>query len=131
MPRTLILIRGLPGSGKSTLAKRLCRMGGGFHVEADMYFTDGIDENYTFDPARLPDAHEWCRKVTETGMQLGEQTVIVSNTFTLYKEMEPYRNLAIQYDYQIQEIICSADFGSVHGVPAATMEKMAKRFQYP
>lgn len=128
--KTLILIRGLPGSGKSTLARKLTMSGQGEHVEADMYFTNDGENGYKFDPAKLRDAHEWCQQTADLLMQRGCNTVIVSNTFTLFKEMEPYYRLAREHDYQVQEIICSANFGSVHNVPEATIEKMARRFQY-
>lgn len=94
-----------------------------------MYFEDGAG-NYKFDPRKLASAHDWCIRTAQVGMATNHQTVIVSNTFTLFKEMEPYYQLALAYDYQVQEIICSADFGSVHNVPEATVEKMARRFQY-
>ena len=37
MNKELYILRGLPGSGKSTLAESL----GGYHLEADMFFTGG------------------------------------------------------------------------------------------
>ena len=50
MKKELYILRGLPGSGKSTLAESL----GGYHIEADMYFTND-DGEYNFDPSSLPD----------------------------------------------------------------------------
>ena len=122
--KNLYLVRGLPGSGKSTLAKMI----GDSYFEADMYFMeDGI---YNFDPAGLKDAHEWCRKSTETAMRRGEDKVIVSNTFTQEWEMKAYYELAEKYGYRVHSIIVENvhEGKNVHNVPEDKINEMKKRF---
>lgn len=122
----MILLRGLPGSGKSTLAKSI----GGFHAEADMFFVDDAG-NYNFDASRLREAHEWCRKTTETAMERGADKVIVSNTFTQEWEMDAYYELAEKYGYMVHSLIVeNRHLGiNVHGCPEDKIEQMRKRFE--
>lgn len=120
----LYLIRGLPGSGKSTLARLLCNsFEDAVHFEADKYFI-GPDGVYRFDPSRLKDAHEWCLESTIMHLRAG-YVVIVSNTFTRIWEMQPYLDLG----YKTQVITCEGNFGNVHGVPGAAIERMRARWE--
>jgi tRNA uridine 5-carbamoylmethylation protein Kti12 len=125
----LYLIRGVPGSGKSTLAKTI---GNGIlsnwtHYEADMYFErDGV---YKFDMSLLGEAHEWCREQTEEDLSKG-YTVIVSNTFTTTRELNPYFGIALLYGVMPTVITCNSNWGNIHNVPADTLAKMKARFQH-
>src|ERR1035437_9039203 len=82
----LIIIRGLPGSGKTTMAGVLTRIGYR-HFEADMFFE--VDGMYQYDATRIRDAHAWCQRMTQEALARGEN-VVVSNTFTHLREMQPY-----------------------------------------
>lgn len=131
--RTLIILRGLPGAGKSSFANLIWNE----HVmcEADKYFYDK-EGNYNFDASKLPAAHKWCQEQCETFMkdnQVNPQfypEIVVSNTSTTEKELQPYLDLATKYDYKVVSLIVENRHGnkSVHGVPDETMEKMKKRF---
>lgn len=125
MEKTITLVRGLPGSGKSTFAQRL----GGHVREADMYFISEEDGSYNFDKSKISVAHDWCKKEVESIMKLGEN-VVVSNTFTQEWEMEPYVELAKQYDYKLFSIIVENRHGgtNVHGCPEETVQVMKNRF---
>lgn len=124
--KSLFLLRGLPGAGKSTLAKSI----GGSHVEADMYFLNEQGD-YNFDPAKLKDAHSWCRETAETAMKRGADKVIVSNTFTMEWEMDAYYELAEKYSFTVFSLIVENRHGgkNVHDCPEEKVEMMKKRFE--
>lgn len=124
---SLILIRGLPGSGKSTIARRLCRVPNTAHFEADMFFMENGE--YKFDASMLPNAHRWCQNETRSALQAG-MDVVVSNTFTTLREMEPYFAMAREFGLTPNVVLAEGDFGNVHGVPAEALERMKRRFQY-
>lgn len=123
----LTLIRGLPGAGKSTLAKNLWDFYKNYHVEADRYFLRP-DGRYGFVREELPHAHAWCLKQTQDMLSHGVN-VIVSNTFTTYKELKPYLDYAKENDIETEIITLTTNYGSVHNVPEETMQKMAARFE--
>ena len=122
--KILIILRGLPGSGKSTFAKSI----GGRYAEADQYFME--DGEYKFDASKLKDAHLWCQSIVDSYMRNDFEKVVVSNTFTTEKELEPYLELARKYDYQVVSLIVENRHGnkSVHNVPDTTIERMKQRF---
>ena len=134
MDKTLIILRGLPGSGKSTFANHIWDR----HVicEADKYFYDK-EGNYNFDASKLGEAHQWCQGKVEQFMidnTVNSQyypEIIVSNTSTTEKELEPYLKLADKYGYNVVSLIVENRHGhsSVHNVPSETLDKMRNRFQ--
>ena len=136
-PKTLVLIRGLPGSGKTTLAKAYL---GQFtksllpwdrlrcaHFETDMFFYR--DGKYQYDPKLLDVAQRQCLAQTEAAMRDCLHIIVVSNNFIRLWEMELYIKLANAFGYTVQEIILSAPFQNVHGVPPEAIERMRKHFQ--
>ena len=125
----LYVIRGLPGSGKTYLARMLLAARSGYgivHAEADMDFTDK-DGNYNFEGALLKEAHEWCLQQFKDNIL--KRDVIVSNTFTTQKEVQPYFNFCFKHNIPIQVIECHGQFGSVHNVPLTTITKMMERWE--
>jgi NEDD4-binding protein 2 len=102
--------------------------------EADQYFYDE-NGNYNFDASKLHAAHLDCQKRVEELMKMSDTTqygdeIVVSNTSTTEKELEPYLKLAEKYDYKVVSLIVENRHGSLskHQVPIETMEKMRNRF---
>lgn len=127
----MYLIRGIPGSGKSTLAKDL-----GFTTcEADQFFM--VDGVYQFDPSKLMDAHMQCQNNARELVQAGKNC-IVSNTFSMRWEMQPYIEMAKQYGARLT-VVDVFDGGctdeelanrNVHGVPLAVIKAMRNRWEH-
>jgi NEDD4-binding protein 2 len=133
--RTLIILRGLPGAGKTSFANMIWESGVIF--EADKYFINNEGE-YVFDAFKLHKAHEWCIASIEAAMQRNKESegkyfseIVVSNTTTTQKEIQPYLDLAKAYEYNVVSLIVENRHGnvSVHGVAEETMDKMEKRFE--
>ena len=120
----LILIRGLPGSGKSTLARDIVSEDG-IHFETDMYW----GPNYDFDMSKLGEAHKWCQDSTRKYLTLGS-TVVVSNTFTTKKELQPYFDMAKALGIVPHVILCQGIWNNTHNVPEEVLAKMRTRFEY-
>ena len=126
MEKILYIVRGIPGSGKSTFAKTL----GGQHYEADMYFIDPTTGEYKFDGTKIKNAHAWCLDRAKTDMAVAREKIVVSNTFTQEWEMEPYFELAKEYEYKVFSVIIENRHGNTneHNVPEDKIEQMKNRF---
>lgn len=124
---TLTIIRGLPGSGKSYIGDALEASDvDTVLIEADMWFD--MYNDGAFDANKLQSAHRWCRDMVATNLKDG-YNVVVSNTFTRLWEMQPYLDMALELGVQLQVVTVQGNFGSVHGVPQTTQEKMRNRFE--
>jgi len=126
--KTLILVRGLPGSGKTTFAELIAAPMGAQVYSADDFFM--VEDKYCFDPNNLGKAHAYCQDRVLLGMLTNEATLIVANTFTIEKEMQPYFDMAANHGYKVFCIVVENRHGnpSIHAVPQETVEKMKGRF---
>ena len=130
MEKMLYSVRGIPGSGKSTCAKSL----GGTHFETDMFFM--VDGEYKFDFTKLKEAHKWCQDRVGDAMILNitanlNNVIVVSNTFTQEWEMQPYFDMAENFDYKVFSVIIENRHGgnNEHGVPEDKIQLMKDRFE--
>jgi tRNA uridine 5-carbamoylmethylation protein Kti12 len=127
--KTLYLIRGIPGSGKSTLAGALVeglRLTTGHSprcFEADTFFIQA-NGGYKWDATKIIEAHKDCQLRCRRSMELKIPAVIVSNTFTQEWQLLPYRLMAKEFKYDVQEIVCLGEFESIHGVSRGERMKM-------
>lgn len=124
MKKSLFIFRGLPGAGKSALAevleiKAVCC--------ADDYFTH--DGKYLWNGAKIGAAHEWCQRKCRRFMKKQVEKIVVNNTFTSERELQPYLDLARQFGYKIFSVVVENRHGgtNTHNVPEATLEKMRNR----
>lgn len=126
--KTLVLLRGLPGAGKSTFANYIWESKTVF--EADKYFYDDKG-NYKWDGNLLDQAHRWCQEGVENAMIENYGEIVVSNTLTMNKDIEPYMELAKKYGYHVVSLIVENRHGneSEHNVPKESMRKMRSRFE--
>jgi len=108
--KRLIIMQGCSASGKSHIASMIFKNSEHLLVEycsADNFFMkDGI---YKFNASLLGSAHGYCRHKAETAMKNNYDVVIIDNTNTTKKEVEPYFTMAKQYGYFVQVISVSAD----------------------
>ena len=58
------------------------------------------------------------------------EQIVVANTSTTEREMQPYMDLARQFGYMVYSVIVENRHGnvSIHGVPEASLDKMRGRF---
>jgi predicted kinase len=157
--KVLILMRGLPSSGKSTRAKELSLGDSSIICSTDDYWGKTKEEylaNWSLE--KLGVAHGWCRKNARMLMQRQSPLVIVDNTNTVFREMMPYFDMAVQYQYNVKieeptspwwveqiapylkskeknrkhlEKMCAflvAKNVETHGVPLSSMVKMMFRY---
>lgn len=91
---------------------------------------------YKFDISKIKNAHNYCQSQTQAwmgsdGQQVNVDRIVVSNTFTMDWEMQPYFEMAKKYGYRVYSLIVENRHGGVntHSVPEETIEKMKNRFE--
>lgn len=97
--KELIILRGLPGSGKSTLADDLAKEPDYNTVICSTDFFWGAP--YNFNSKLLGVAHQWNQSMVALYMYRGHQRIVVDNTNTTFKEMQPYLELAALLGYTV------------------------------
>ena len=124
-PKDLVILRGIPGSGKSSFAellgtKAIC-------TADDYHVRDGV---YDWKPKNIKIAHEWCQRKCRRFMENDVNKIVIANTNTTVKELQPYMDMANRFGYKIYSVIVENRHGSknVHDVPEATLLKMKNRF---
>lgn len=143
----LILMVGCPGSGKSFLANQLARDNKGIIISADQWFTfnvpnplphlpDDKKEMYWFERTQLNNAHLYCRNRVEYLMMRNYPLIIVDNTNLTWREILPYVDFSIDYQYDIELQEPQTWWANQpeecfkrnsHGVPMIQLERMLAR----
>jgi predicted kinase len=135
--KKLIIIRGPSGSGKTTIAASIGRhqdYSVSWH-EADDFFV-GEDGEYHFNPQYLGQAHKSCQDSVRVEMCYERSIIVVSNTSMKRWEMNPYLQLAREFDYDIEVIRTPGPWNAqesfernLHGVPLTTIEKQIAKYE--
>lgn len=125
------ILRSIPGAGKTTLANELCNNNRSSVIcTADDYFTDE-NGNYNWDPEKIGSAHKWCFNLFEENIKDETEIIIVANTNTREKDVNKYRNYAIENGYTVfvQTVENWHNGVNTHGVPDETLDKMSKQLK--
>ena len=127
MSKVMLIVRGVAGTGKTTYAKAAAdgMETRAAHVEADQFFTDQ-DGVYHFASEWLGDAHRWAQLEVKKNM-IHWNDIVVSNTFTTFKEIKPYLELSNEFKYTVYVVTLTKEYGSVHNVPMEVMERQRAR----
>ena len=131
--KILYIVRGLPGSGKDTLGRQLGKV-----ITADQFFEETVDGKtvYTFDPARIHEAHSYCKGEVKEHLEKGYGPIAVCNTFTRLWEFAFYIGLARAFGYRL--VVLTVESGltddelagrNLHGVPASVIRDMRRRWE--
>jgi len=125
--KTILLLRGLPGNGKSSFAEFLKTYT--HHTViccADDFFTDEKG-NYNFDATKLYLAHTKCQEKFKDALDSKlTNLIIVANTSTRQKDVNFYRDLAIEKGNRVFVITIENWHNGIdsHNVPKDTIENM-------
>lgn len=140
--RAFYIMRGIPGAGKSYRVGELRKNLFNYERESlaafsadDFFMTGGT---YRFDPRKLPEAHEMCRRQALDAMWRDTHCIVVENTHIHRWEYISYVYAAklAEYDVVVIEVMpttieelvkCCAR--CVHGVPHETIARMAVEFE--
>lgn len=119
----LIIVRGPSGSGKSTYAAQ--HYPDYVNYEADDYFVqNGV---YDWDATKLHIAHHRCMYRTKQSLAAG-RSVVVSNTSTRMREVQPYLSMAAAQGAAITVVNMHTQYENQHGVTDEKVAEMRQRF---
>jgi predicted kinase len=102
MQKYFIIMQGVSGSGKSFIAETL-----GKSLLAPVFSTDKlfmVNGKYCFDRGKLGYNHEKTREMVRNAMKDGLPTIILDNTNTTQKEVNPYLEMAKEHGYTVQVV---------------------------
>lgn len=129
--KTLYILRGVSGCGKTTLAKNLEHsLPNCITCAADDYYYDE-DGNYNWKVENLKSAHKMCQGKVDSAMFLDVKNIVVHNTNTAQKEIQPYLNMAEKYGYCVVSLVVENLHGNkdVHNVPQDTRDAQEQRLR--
>lgn len=141
MSKTIYIMRGLPGSGKSFLAKEICnsfRGVGTIVLSTDDIWTAAPNNEYLWVGEFIGAAHKITQAKVREACRRGIPRIIVDNTNTTFREMEPYVRIAEENGYAVNVVEPATSWAfdveecarrNTHKVPREVVQKMADRFE--
>lgn len=141
--KKMIIMRGASGSGKSTLAKKLWMLNlGAVIFSTDEVYTAVIagetTPQYFWSANTLREAHAVNLEKSRVACERGIETIIIDNTNTTWKEIQPYAEIAYKHGYEVEIKEPETDWKSdvkaltkmnTHNVPEFVVEKQLGRFE--
>jgi predicted kinase len=140
--RTVTILRGISGAGKSTYTRNnhpnatVCSADP-FFINFTVVRGQNVPKNdgvYSFNPAWLGRAHDWCKAQFHRALSEGQDDVVVDNTNTTLRELNYYVDTAVEFGYTLNVVRLTVDPAiaaarNQHGVPAEKVQQMQDRFQ--
>lgn len=136
--KIMIIMRGCPGSGKSTLAKSIIKSTLGDDYKQYIFSTDDFFvRQFTFNPARLSEAHAWNQQRVIDAVKKGKSPIIVDNTNLELWEMKPYVSVAVAHGYFVEPLepftawrynVGELSKKNIHNVSRQHIKNMMDRF---
>lgn len=125
--KKVIIIRGLPGCGKTTMAMQYYVNQKGYkHCEADHYFhNNGV---YSFNAAKLNEAHEYCINKALAEIERGGKVVISDTLARKWEIKEIMTSLPVNFN-DVEILHCHGGTGSNKDVPDYYVNKVKDRWQ--
>ena len=111
--KDIIIMRGLPGSGKSTKAKSIMDYHLSIGINCIICSTDNffmINGEYKFVPEQLEYNHKLNINQFKTNCARVTKIIIVDNTNTTWKEINPYVDIGHMYGYNIYIVESNTDW---------------------
>ena len=134
-------MRGLPGSGKSFLAKEICdrvKAEGVIKISTDDIWETPPNNEYLWIGELIGAAHRISQAKAREACKREIPHVIIDNTNTIFKEIEPYIRIAEENGYEVEFVQSKTSWAfdidqctkrNSHSVPREVIEKMANRFE--
>lgn len=106
------------------MARTLCELPNTVAIAADDFWYNIGEGEYAFDSTRLSEAHKWCRDSVE-GLMVNNFNIVLHNTNTSEKEIDPYIKLADKYNYKVVSLLVENRHNnkSVHDVPIHVLKR--------
>lgn len=141
--KKMVVLVGISGGGKSSLARQLADEAQAAGQRAVICSTDDfftVDGVYKFDPTKLGRNHWLNREKAAKACADGVDLIVIDNTNLRQRDRKPYEEMAAAHGYECEtRVVGSFDPEFVklcadrnqHGVPLASIEKMARKVQLP
>lgn len=128
--KSVFILRGIPGAGKSSVAEELFETAYPAVICcADDYFMH--NGKYEWDANKIGAAHLYCQNLFKKHLELETSVIIVANTSTNERDVNLYRNLAIEHGYKVFVLTIENwhDGQDVHNVPEEVKENMKRNLK--